>query len=225
MALYIPSLSDLIDSEIKAEYEKETENNEELTEDKKFYAEVKKIINNHEMHRLLSEAQPENKLDFYLEKGVSYHVISHGNIDSLTYFRWIIRQQPIKYALISTWCMALTDIEEVFSWIERGYLKRCDFYVGEIFKGSYHNEYNLLFENCKKYHCRMTICRNHSKVMVLYGERFNAVIESSANVNTNPRIEQTCITVDDTLCDFYKGFFDGLKSFERYFDDIKPYEV
>lgn len=69
------------------------------------------------------------------------------------------------------------------------------------------------------------MARNHSKVMVLFGEKFDAVIESSANVNTNPRIENTVITVDSELALWYKNFFDGIKSFERNFDDIKPFDL
>ena len=65
--------------------------------------------------------------------------------------------------------------------------------------------------------------RNHSKVIVALGERFDAVIESSANVNTNPRCEQAAITVDTELAIWYKNFFDGVKSFERNFDDIEPW--
>lgn len=34
---------------------------------------------------------------------------------------------------------------------------------------------------------------------------------SSANINTNPRIEQAVITVDREVADFYKAFFDELK--------------
>ena len=70
----------------------------------------------------------------------------------------------------------------------------------------------------------MAICRNHAKVMVLLGERFNAVIESSANVNTNPRIENTVVTVDSELAYWYKEFFDGIKSFERNFDDVTAWQ-
>lgn len=69
------------------------------------------------------------------------------------------------------------------------------------------------------------MARNHSKVMVLFGEKFDAVVESSANVNTNPRIESSVITVDSELARWYKNFFDGLISFERNFDDVKPMEI
>ena len=144
-------------------------------------------------------------------------------MDALTYLRCIVKQQRIKYALISTWCMASEDIAEIRSWLEKGYIGRCDFFVGEIFKASYYRQYEELIALCKELGGRVAICRNHSKVMVAIGERFDAVIESSANVNTNPRIEQAVITVDSELCAWYKAFFDGIKSFERNFDDVKAW--
>lgn len=65
--------------------------------------------------------------------------------------------------------------------------------------------------------------RNHSKIMVLLGDKFDATIESSANVNTNPRSEQATITIDTELALWYKEIFDGVKSFERDFDNVQPY--
>ena len=41
------------------------------------------------------------------------------------------------------------------------------------------------------------------------------VMEGSANVNTNPRIEQTSITNDRALFDFYLEFYRGIRSIDR----------
>ena len=185
---------------------------------------VKKTENRHAMRRVLSELALEKEMPWHFEQGVSYHAISFGDVDALTYMRVIVKQQKIKYALLSTWCMASEDIAEIRTWIEKGYIGRVDFYVGEIFKASYYRQYQELIDLCKSLGGRVAICRNHAKVMVLLGERFNAVIESSANVNTNPRIENTVITVDSELAYWYKEFFDGIKSFERNFDDVTPYQ-
>lgn len=185
---------------------------------------VKKTENRHAMRRVLSELALEKELDWHFEQGVSYHSISFGDVDALTYMRVIVKQQRIKYALVSTWCMASEDISEIRSWIDKGYIGRVDFYVGEIFKASYYRQYQELIDLCKSLGGRVAICRNHAKVMVLLGERFNAVIESSANVNTNPRIENTVITVDSELAYWYKEFFDGIKSFERNFDDVTAWQ-
>lgn len=60
--------------------------------------------------------------------------------------------------------------------------------------------------------------------MVLLGERFDCVIESSANINTNPRCEQTVVTVDSGLARFYKDYYDGINDFDGRFKNWEPYD-
>ena len=200
----------------------ESKPDEELNAGKS--VQVMKTENRHAMRRVHSELALEKELPWHFEQGVSYHCISFGDVDSLTYMRVIVKQQRIKYALLSTWCMASEDIAEIRSWIERGYIGRVDFYVGEIFKASYYRQYEELQDLCKTLGGRVAICRNHSKVMVLIGEKWDAVIETSANVNTNPRIENAVITTDSQLAHWYKDFFDGIKSFERNFDNVTAWQ-
>lgn len=220
MTDYLTELDDMLNFQMPWESEPKTE--EDLNAGKS--VQVKKTVNRHETRRVLSELALEKELPWHFEPGVSYHCISFGDVDALTYMRVVVKQQRIKYALVSTWCMASEDIREIRGWIERGYIGRVDFYVGEIFKASYYKQYGELQDLCKKLGGRVAICRNHSKVMVLIGERFDVVIESSANVNTNPRIEQCVITVDSELAQWYKNFYDGINSFERNFDDVEPWE-
>ena len=186
---------------------------------------TKKTVTRHTVSRIMSEIALEQNLPWHFEQGVSYHCFSFGDVDSLTYLRVIVKQQHIKYAILSTWCIAMEDIHEIADWLEKKYLDRIDIFVGEIFKSTYLWVWNALVEMCKKYNCRLSIFRNHSKVMVIFGENFDAVIESSANVNTNPRSEQTCITVDRDLALWYKSIFDKVVSFNRDFDDVQPMEL
>lgn len=62
----------------------------------------------------------------------------------------------------------------------------------------------------------MTVARNHSKVMLgaAPGRDWYFVVESSANANTNPRIEQTAIHTSRDLHDFYAEFFADLKDID-----------
>lgn len=46
-------------------------------------------------------------------------------------------------------------------------------------------------------------------------EDYYLAMESSANVNTNPRIEQTAVHASRDLFEFYKEFFDGIRSIDR----------
>ena len=46
-------------------------------------------------------------------------------------------------------------------------------------------------------------------------EGFYFGIQTSANINTNPRTEQGSITGDRGIYDFYREYFDGIISFEK----------
>ena len=48
---------------------------------------------------------------------------------------------------------------------------------------------------------------------------------SSANINTNPRIEQAVITVDTDVAQFYKAFFDSLKPKNPWPIPWEPWEA
>lgn len=174
--------------------------------------------------KLLSEAALDDALDWHLEEGVAYHCMSMGDVDSLTYLRHIVRQQPLEYLVVSTWCMAMEDALEIAEWVERGMVGRVDFYVGEIFKNGYRGVRDAIETVATACGGRVARFRNHSKIMAGFGRDFGFAIESSANINTNPRAEQTVITVDDGLALFYKEFFDEINSFDAGFEKWKPYK-
>ncbi|MFP3153112.1 hypothetical protein LQZ18_01515 [Lachnospiraceae bacterium ZAX-1] len=90
--------------------------------------------------RFTSERALEETLEWEFKDGEAYHVISGGDVDSLTFLKAVLRQQRVKYLAFSTWCMALQDIEEMDRYMELGRIEHLDSYVGEIFKGSYKNE-------------------------------------------------------------------------------------
>lgn len=174
--------------------------------------------------RLLSEKTLTDSLDWHLEDGCAYHIISAGDVDSLTYLRHVARDQHLRYVILSTWCMALCDAQEMHEWIDRGLVDRFDFYVGEIFKGGYRGCRDELDKIAAAGVGRVARFRNHSKVMAFFGDRYSGAIESSANVDTNPRTEQTCITCDRELAEFYKDYFDGIRSFDPGYEEWQPWE-
>ena len=147
--------------------------------------------------------------------GHSYHCITGGNVDSLSFLKVILLHQNIDWLMCSTWCMAAEDIKQFEFWIDEGKIKKLDFYVGEIFPTSYVIEWRMLNDLFKRKNCgRIAAFKNHSKIYAGYGEKFPFVIESSANINTNPRTEQCVITIDGGLVEFYKNYFDKIKSYE-----------
>ena len=166
--------------------------------------------------RAFSETQLLDVLGNEFIEGYSYHCITAGDVDSLSYLKCILRQQDLNYCLFSTWCMASDDILQIDEWLTSGKIKRLDAYVGEIFPGTYRYEYKALKEIFNKHQCgRIAVFKNHSKIYAGIGKKFAFGIETSANINTNPRTENGCITIGEDIYMFYKQYFDGIVSFEK----------
>lgn len=179
----------------------------------------------HISRKLTSEAALASSLDWHFREGDCYHCFSFGDVDSLTYVKHVLRQQRILYLAISTWCMAGEDVEDLRSWHDRGMLGRVDFFVGEIFPGSYGEVYAAAQSLAADCGGRVAVFRNHAKVSVIVGERFDCLIESSANVNTNPRSENTVLNVDRSLVRDYVDLFNGVISFDKTAITAPPYVI
>lgn len=156
---------------------------------------------------------------FDFKEGTSYHFITAGDVDSLSYLKAMVRAQNLDHVLLSTWCMAAEDIFQLQEWVKNGNIRKLDMYVGEIFPSTYRVEFEMLREMYANDGAmagggRMAVFRNHSKIFAGIGEKFAFGIETSANVNTNPRTENGCITISNEIYEFYKEYFDGINSFE-----------
>ena len=65
-----------------------------------------------------SETQLLDAVGFDFKEGESYHCITAGDVDSLSYLKCVLRQQDLDYCLFSTWCMAADDIMQFEEWLE-----------------------------------------------------------------------------------------------------------
>lgn len=154
-----------------------------------------------------------------LREGCSYNFITAGDVDSLSFLKVVLDQHDLDFLLCSTWCMAAEDILQLTEWYAAGRVRHVDMYLGEIFPGSYRVEWGMVKDFYREHPeaGRAAVFRNHSKVYAGCNEAdgFFFGIQTSANINTNPRTEQGCITVHRGIYDFYRAYFDGIKSFEK----------
>ena len=174
----------------------------------------------YEYRRAFSEVKMLEAMKYVkLEAGRTYNFITAGDVDSLTYLKIVLNQHDLDFLLCSTWCMAAEDILQLQQWYQQGKIKKIDMYMGEIFPGSYKIEWSMVkkFYDMNPDAGRVAVFKNHSKIYAGYNKDsdFYFGIQTSANINTNPRTEQGCITVDKGLFDFYKEYFDGIVSFEK----------
>lgn len=196
---------------------------DQTEQEPKEHIKVHKAGKRHLTRKAASEAALEKQLDWRFSDGDCYHCFSFGDVDSLTFFKHVLRQQPVQYLALSTWCMAGEDVRALADWHRRGMLGRVDFYVGEIFASSYPEAYDEAAALCRACGGRLVVFRNHAKVMAIIGDRFDCLIESSANVNTNPRSENTVITVDRQLVRDYIALFNGIVPFNADFRGAEGY--
>lgn len=171
--------------------------------------------------RAKSEADLAALLPARIEPGDSWHVISGGNVDSLSYLQHLLGAGPFDHVILSTWCMSLEDVKQLADWLHSGRIALLDLYVGEIFPSQYAAAFELLCQVIREHGAgRVAVFRNHAKVTVAASHQRGEylVVESSANLNTNPRTEQTAITASLELAVFYADFFAGVRSFQRNFD-------
>ena len=138
--------------------------------------------------------------------GKSYHIITGGAIDLICHLYWLLRHWPhMKKVLISAWAISGRDILFLEKLLKDGQIDRVELLVGDIFPTKYKMEWKKLMEIYDSGGIsavyKSTI---HSRLLLMEAyDGTKLVIESSANCNMNPRVEQSCVTVSEKLYDFY----------------------
>lgn len=160
---------------------------------------------------------------FNFEKGMCYNFMTKGDVDALSFMKAIMRQQNVKKAIVSTWCVDMNDILQLKKWVDEGRIGMLHLFLGEIYTTGRHgieiHHFRKTFEGYDN--VKVVVARNHSKVMCGRGEKFDFLIQTSANINTNPRIESTCVIIpnssqEEDMFAFYEAFFKTVNNIRRY---------
>jgi len=171
---------------------------------------IKKV----EMMRVAREANLARVFPAKLEEGFSYHIISSGDIDALSYLSVLLeRNGPFDHLYASTWTMSREDVRLLARYLEEGAIGKLIQFTGEYFASRETSVYAQLIEMIAQHPgSRVRLFRNHCKLLVAAHTEtgFYVTCEGSANFTTNPRTEQTTITVSRSLHDFYVNWFDEL---------------
>ena len=158
-----------------------------------------------ELNRLMKDDKPT--------AGRSIHILTGGNVDLLAHLMWLLQHWPkVRRVFLSAWAISAVDILMCKRYLEEGTIGTLELLLGDIFPSKYKKEWEKLME---MYDAGViTNIYNsaiHSKVMLIdVDDETKIVIESSANCNMNPRIEQSCITVSSELFRFYDVYLHGV---------------
>lgn len=175
----------------------------------------------YEYRRAWSEVQLLEAMKYApLDKGRAYHFITGGDVDSVSFLKVILnRKRRLDYLLMSSWVISAEDALQLRQWYEAGRIGKLDMYLGEIFPNQYKIEFGIVsaFYRDHPEAGRFANFKNHCKVFAgcCEADDFYFGIQTSANANTNPRIEQASIVTEKKLFEFYKEFFDGINSFTK----------
>lgn len=146
----------------------------------------------------------------------SVHVLSTGDIDVLSFTRRIIDQLGYVDELsVATWRINADDLQQIETWLDAGIIDTFHLLVDRRFARLAPTEYAIAQRLQQQYPpSTLTLCLNHCKVTLLANAASDywIAIESSANVNTNRRLEQTSIHHSRALHDFYATAFQHIRT-------------
>ncbi|MFR6311357.1 hypothetical protein [Anaerofustis stercorihominis] len=181
---------------------------------------------------LFSKSEEDKKVVFDLNK--SFNKLCNSNIilpkknqslrmispakgwSSCNLIMYIASNENIYNLIATTLRVGKKEITEIEKLFNNGNLKEAHFILSGIskenrVKGKTY-DYQEYFENtCKKCGFTFKYINNHSKVILIKTFDNYYVIETSSNLNENPKIEQFVVTNSKEICEYYIKVFKELE--------------
>ena len=147
------------------------------------------------------------------EENECFKLISNGSFSSVCFVGLVAQQSKIKNLYISTFHVGKKEILFLDSLKKSGRLENVEFVVCSIIneskKTAKYGYSDLLMNVCEKNGWKVSTQKNHSKVHLYDTDIGKFVLETSSNLNENPKIEQFSFEKDEELFDFYaKNIFE-----------------
>ena len=147
-----------------------------------------------------------------LEDGESLRAISYaGGFSSCSVVLWIADRTKIRSMFASTLRVGKKEIDALADLHSAGRLDKAHFILSGLAKNNTaasgkDYRYTEYFEQvCMESGFSWKYAKNHSKVILLDADSGKYVVETSSNLNENPKIEQFCITCSEEVYEFYKA--------------------
>jgi len=146
------------------------------------------------------------------DKDSSIHYISSGTFDFYTIIPAIldILNKQIEEIYISTWTMNRDTALCLLDNFDKKKYKKISILTGLYFKRRETAVYSTLLTGLKKRKQRYIACKNHTKIILFKIDNNYIVIEGSANLTSNPRIEQYHMTNSEKLFYFHRQWMEEL---------------
>lgn len=148
------------------------------------------------------------------KKGYSAFGMNNGSFSFGDVIEHVLNHTGPAHAMISSWVASQAASEKVVEWLNNRRLISARFLLDRMFTETRRKVYNFIVRKFGINSIRTS--RVHTKFCVLHNDDWFVVIETSANLNKNVRLESFRITEDENYCGFFKTMFDN------FFDVIAP---
>lgn len=138
-----------------------------------------------------------------------FKFLSDGGFSSVSFVKFVANHTAIKELTASTLRVGKKELQQMDFMYKAGRLKAANFIIGSVMKndskaGLKYGYYDNFESVCKKNGWRYAASNNHSKVILFDTDAGKYVLETSSNLNENPKMEQFSFEKDAALFEFYR---------------------
>lgn len=143
--------------------------------------------------------------------GEQLHIVSASKFNFWTICPAVIDWSDgyVDEVLASTWTTNFSNVKELLSLMDAGSIGSSSWAVGSYFKKRESAVYAMLADGLLKRGGRVVAFENHAKVLLISDAKNGNwyCIEGSANMTSNPRLEQFFIANSKALYEFHRDWF------------------
>lgn len=141
-----------------------------------------------------------------------YKIVSDGRFSSISFIKYIADRAKIHEMYVSSFRIGRKELQLIDALHSTGWIGMCHFAVGTLMANDsttvkryhYYDDFKVV---CGKNGWEYITVNNHSKILLFDTDTGKYVIETSSNLNENPKIEQFSFEKDEGLYKFYQQAF------------------
>lgn len=142
-----------------------------------------------------------------------YKFVSDGGFSSISFIKYIADRTVITGLHASSFRIGRKELQMIDALHQQGRIGDCSFAVGTLMKNDsvrlkQYKYYDNFVAVCEKNGWKYVTVNNHSKLLLFDTGLGKFVLETSSNLNDNPKIEQFSFERDEELYMFYKNVFE-----------------
>lgn len=145
-----------------------------------------------------------------------FKLVSFGDFSSIGFVNFVASRTKIKSMTASTLRVGKKHLKCLDALHSSGKIGHVHFIVGSIMSsdsqtGKKYGYFDNLQDVCEKNGWDITVYSNHSKVILMDTEVGKFVLETSSNLNENPKMEQFSFEKNEELYEMYINVFEEVR--------------